>query len=121
VPNDTNDIGVNTVVAYFVNPGEDWKNVTIEASKAPKPQTPTPAAMSASATPPQPSPSQSKQPQSSHNLLLPSVRRLLEEYHIPAGEITGSGRRGLILKGDVIAYIRCTQALSARLLCEISF
>jgi len=37
--------------------------------------------------------------------LAPSVRRLVEEHHLDATAIAGSGREGRITKGDVLAHI----------------
>jgi 2-oxoglutarate dehydrogenase E2 component (dihydrolipoamide succinyltransferase) len=37
--------------------------------------------------------------------LAPSVRRLVEEHHLDAGGIAGSGRDGRITKGDVLTHL----------------
>jgi hypothetical protein len=35
----------------------------------------------------------------------PAVRVLLEQYHLQSSQITATGRKGKLLKGDVLKYI----------------
>lgn len=35
----------------------------------------------------------------------PAVRTLLEQYHLQSSQITATGRKGKLLKGDVLKYI----------------
>jgi len=35
----------------------------------------------------------------------PAVRTLLEQYHLQSSEITATGRKGKLLKEDVMKYI----------------
>ncbi len=39
-------------------------------------------------------------------MLGPAVRNLLEKYGISPNEITGTGPRGMLLKGDVLSHIQ---------------
>ncbi|MCH7508792.1 MAG: 2-oxoglutarate dehydrogenase complex dihydrolipoyllysine-residue succinyltransferase [Proteobacteria bacterium] len=54
-----------------------------------------------------------EQPKKSAHKLSPSVRRLLEEHDIAAGEIAGSGRDGRISKADVMKYVENRPAPAA--------
>lgn len=106
VGDNTADIAVNTMVAVYAEPGQDWKSVKIPASAAAsKPASPTAAASPATA-PPAAAPQHSSHHGPSDNTVrFPSVKRLLHEYGIEASSVKGSGRGGLLLKGDVLAAI----------------
>jgi 2-oxoglutarate dehydrogenase E2 component (dihydrolipoamide succinyltransferase) len=45
--------------------------------------------------------------------LAPSVRRMVEEHKLDAGEIAGSGRDGRVTKGDVLAHMAGRDATTA--------
>jgi 2-oxoglutarate dehydrogenase E2 component (dihydrolipoamide succinyltransferase) len=46
--------------------------------------------------------------------LAPSVRRLVEEHKLEAGDIAGSGRDGRVTKGDVLAHLSKEPAAAPR-------
>jgi pyruvate dehydrogenase E2 component (dihydrolipoamide acetyltransferase) len=108
---------VNTLVAVYAEPGQDWKTVSVPskssapaasaAAAAPKPATPSPAPAAAAAAP-----AASHSSHGSHDnnkVRFPSVKRLLHEYGLDAASVKGSGRDGLLLKGDVLAAINQRQ------------
>ncbi|XP_069680394.1 pyruvate dehydrogenase protein X component-like [Periplaneta americana] len=100
VREDVKDVKVGTVIALMVAEGEDWKNVEIPTSSGAPP--------AAAASPPS-APSAAAIPSPAPHIKLenfgPAVRMLLEQYHLHSGQITGTGRKGRVLKGDVIKHI----------------
>ncbi|KAL6307998.1 single hybrid motif-containing protein [Sparassis latifolia] len=112
-PDGTKNIPVGKVIALLAEEGDDISNLQAPAEEpatpkpaaAPPPPAPTPA-------PPPPAPTQAAAPASptvqpeSERPLFPSVLRLLEENNIAnADAITGTGVRGMLTKGDVLAYL----------------
>ncbi|XP_023719887.2 pyruvate dehydrogenase protein X component, mitochondrial isoform X3 [Cryptotermes secundus] len=93
VQEDVKDVKVGTLIALMVSPGEDWKNVEIPSATAPSP----PSAPRATAKPTVAAPQSES--------LGPAVRTLLEQYHLQSSQITATGRKGKLLKGDVLKYI----------------
>jgi 2-oxoglutarate dehydrogenase E2 component (dihydrolipoamide succinyltransferase) len=81
-------------VAKPVRP--DGDGAAVAAKPAPAPQ-PPPAAPRA--PPPQPAP---REPQRSEMPPAPAARKLMEERGLSEGDVVGSGRRGQVLKGDVM-------------------
>lgn len=110
VADGTDGIEVNTLVAVYAEPGQDWKTVSVPAAAktSAKPAAASSAPSPASAAAPAPAShasSSSHGSESDKNVRFPSVKRLLHEYAINATTVRGSGRDGLLLKGDVIAAI----------------
>lgn len=40
-----------------------------------------------------------------YRILGPAVRMLLEQYHLQSSQVTATGRKGKLLKGDVLKYV----------------
>ncbi|CCM05034.1 uncharacterized protein FIBRA_07236 [Fibroporia radiculosa] len=116
VPNGAKGIRVGHTIALLAEEGDDISNLEPPAESTPPPrQDSTPAASSStppSSVPDKQQPQQSAppaqpsaHPQSSRPLF-PSVLRLLQENAIvDAGKITGTGVRGMLTKGDVLAFL----------------
>ncbi|PCH38412.1 pyruvate dehydrogenase X component [Wolfiporia cocos MD-104 SS10] len=118
VPNGAKNIRVGQLIALLAEEGDDISNLEAPADES----APTPNSESASAAPLQSQPPSSvpdKQqsapsvpptrptlhPESSRPLF-PSVLRLLQENSISdADKIKGTGVRGMLTKGDVLAYL----------------
>ncbi|KAF8894725.1 single hybrid motif-containing protein [Infundibulicybe gibba] len=104
------NIPVGKVIALLAEEGDDISNL-----QPPKEKTPKPTAVSSPAPSQEPAPKSSPSPQASSQShsrpshsrpLFPSVQRLLLEHNISTpGEITGTGVRGMLTKGDVLAYL----------------
>jgi len=110
----TKNIPVGKVIALLAEEGDDISNLNApkEGSSAPPPEPPKPAA-------PQPSAAEAKSPGPSGPVpsnphkhiehsrpLFPSVLRLLQENDVPdLSKITGTGVRGMLTKGDVLAFL----------------
>jgi len=113
-PDGTKNVPVGRVIALLAEEGDDISNL-----EAPEPVAPSKpdssAASSVSLPPPSPTASTPQPIQQSdghphhptHSKhLLPSVIRLLREGGITdAGVINGTGVRGMLTKGDVLAYL----------------
>ncbi|KAI0259925.1 single hybrid motif-containing protein [Gloeopeniophorella convolvens] len=101
-------VPVGKVIALLAEEGDDISNLEIpkdepapsQPASAPKEEAPAPAA---SAPPPT--------PKASHHVshsrpLFPSVARLLQEHGVEDAErIKGTGVRGMLTKGDVLAFL----------------
>ncbi|NKB56162.1 MAG: 2-oxoglutarate dehydrogenase complex dihydrolipoyllysine-residue succinyltransferase [Alphaproteobacteria bacterium] len=72
-----------------------------EAKPEPKPEPPAPAA--APAPPPVATPAPAG---SSTAALSPAVRKLVEENNLDPAQITGTGPKGRLVKGDVLAFLK---------------
>ncbi|KAF9265779.1 single hybrid motif-containing protein [Marasmius fiardii PR-910] len=117
LPDGTKNVKVGKLIALLAEEGDDISNLEIPKEE-PADSAPPPKSES---TPPHPTESQSSQPQSpsssppsstehvhpSHSRpLFPSVQRLLTENGISDGsKITGTGVRGMLTKGDVLAFL----------------
>ncbi|RUS83566.1 hypothetical protein EGW08_008672 [Elysia chlorotica] len=113
IPDNTKNVKVGTLIALMVEEGDDWKNVEIPAEAA------TPAAAAQPPPPPAHAPATPTAASSvggaaAHSgadlagdghLVGPSVKKLLQEYHIRASSVSPSGPGGALLKGDVLNYI----------------
>ncbi|KAG6813349.1 hypothetical protein H0H92_011897 [Tricholoma furcatifolium] len=109
----TKGIPVGKVIALLAEEGDDISNLEVpkEEKVAPKAEAaappPPPVAEPVKATPPTPA----AQSLSSHSVshsrpLFPSVHRLIHEFGImKPEEIKGTGVRGMLTKGDVLAYL----------------
>ncbi|KAI9511335.1 pyruvate dehydrogenase X component [Russula earlei] len=105
------NIPVGKVIALLAEEGDDISNIEVSenvledaapASKQEQEQAPAPPQ---SASTPTPSPKATHRVSHSRPLF-PSVARLLQEYgvHDP-GKIKGTGIRGMLTKGDVLAFL----------------
>ncbi|KAK7449810.1 pyridoxine biosynthesis protein [Stygiomarasmius scandens] len=114
IPDGTKNVPVGKVIALLAEEGDDISNLEVPKEESPAKQEATSSA--APPSPPQPSPaqSQSSKPSQSHSHahpthsrpLFPSVYRLLAEYNITDSEkIAGTGVRGMLTKGDVLAFL----------------
>jgi len=105
-PDGTKNVPVGTLIALLAEEGDDLSNIEIPTQE-------TSAVSSASQSGPaeparQPSPSPSAPTQHIHpdGPIFPSVLRLLNELHVSDyKEIQGTGIRGMLTKGDVLAFL----------------
>ncbi|EIN08017.1 single hybrid motif-containing protein [Punctularia strigosozonata HHB-11173 SS5] len=119
-PDGTKNIPVGKVIALLAEEGDDLSNLEIPKdepkSSAPPPSqsAPSPSSSSAPPTTAAKSSSSAQTPSGSHphklpthsRPLFPSVLRLLQENDVPDPEkIKGTGVRGMLTKGDVLAYL----------------
>lgn len=102
-PSGTKNVPVGKVIALLAEEGDDISNVEVpkEDVTSSVPLSPPPSPK------PEPMPEKQLEHHPAHSRsLLPSVLRLLVEYNITNPEaITGSGVRGQLTKGDVLAYL----------------
>ncbi|KAG2115235.1 pyruvate dehydrogenase X component [Suillus discolor] len=106
------NVQVGKVIALLAEEGDDISN--LEAPKEESKPAPSPQPETQAAAPPPPAPAPTPQPTTSkvshhpkHSKhLLPSVIRLLIEGNVADAEaIPGTGVRGMLTKGDVLAYL----------------
>jgi len=122
VPDGSKNVEVGKVIALLAEEGDDISNLEApKESSAPKPsppkeeEKPTEKRSTDSGASPSPastSPPSTPRPEGHHfdietsHPLFPSVMRLLEENNIhDAKKIKGTGVRGMLTKGDVLAYL----------------
>ena len=105
---------VGKTIALLAEEGDDLSNLEIPADDAPAPKQEAASTPQSSSTPPPPTPAQSQpasEPRShvtpsSSRPLFPSVLRLLSENGIEKADgIKGTGIRGMLTKGDVLAHL----------------
>ncbi|KAK3855898.1 hypothetical protein Pcinc_037726 [Petrolisthes cinctipes] len=101
VGEDSKDIKVGTLIALMVNEGEDWKSVEIPQDLS-EPTSDSPPTVTQVETPVQAATTGS----AGHGNYGPSVRMLLEQYGLMAGQVPSSGPHGVLLKGDVLRLIK---------------
>ncbi|KAF8061633.1 pyruvate dehydrogenase X component [Lyophyllum atratum] len=114
LPDGAKNIPVGKVIALLAEEGDDISNLQPPKEEKPEPKqeasTPSPPPSEpAKATPtetPSPSPPPS-QPSPSHSRpIFPSVHRLLLEHNVTNPEnIKGTGVRGMLTKGDILAHL----------------
>ncbi|KAJ7273014.1 pyruvate dehydrogenase X component [Mycena rebaudengoi] len=118
VPDGSKNIVVGKVIALLAEEGDDISNLQPPKEEtSPRKQqqrqqqvessasAPPPAAQESKSTPP-PVPQHSSTPPSHSRPLFPSVHRLLMEHNISKpSEIKGTGVRGMLTKGDVLAFL----------------
>ncbi|KAI0373257.1 single hybrid motif-containing protein [Pilatotrama ljubarskyi] len=121
-PDGTKNVPVGKTIALLAEEGDDISNLEVPADEPSpsqpqsKPSPPPSASTSAASSQPSPAtakksppapPTESHVPQTSRPLF-PSVLRLIQEHHIPSGDvekIKGTGVRGMLTKGDVLAHL----------------
>ncbi|KIK54539.1 hypothetical protein GYMLUDRAFT_77054 [Collybiopsis luxurians FD-317 M1] len=112
IPDGTKNVKIGKIIALLAEEGDDISNLQppVEDAEPPKQQE------AASPPPPPPPPQSSPEPSAlaPHSLepithsgpLFPSVYRLLAENGIhDVSKITGTGVRGMVTKGDVLAFL----------------
>jgi pyruvate/2-oxoglutarate dehydrogenase complex dihydrolipoamide acyltransferase (E2) component len=104
------NIPVGKVIALLAEEGDDISNLEIPKDEpTPSKSIPVPKQEQAPLAPS--SPSQSVTPKATHHIshsrpLFPSVSRLLQEYGVQDPEkIKGTGVRGMLTKGDILAFL----------------
>ncbi|CAE6427405.1 unnamed protein product [Rhizoctonia solani] len=122
VENGAKSVSVGTLIALLAEEGDDISNLQppaeseSESSKPPKKEDQSTSASSAATAPTSrssPSAPESAAPNSPHHdfpkgPLFPSVMRLLAQHHVSskdAKKIKGTGVRGMLTKGDILAYL----------------
>ncbi|KAJ4475755.1 pyruvate dehydrogenase X component [Lentinula aciculospora] len=117
VPDGTKNVKIGKIIALLAEEGDDISN--LEPPKQETSELPKHEASSSSSTPPSsfsppklsPEPSTPQQSHSSDPIspsgpIFPSVYRLLAENNVrDASKITGTGVRGMVTKGDVLAFL----------------
>ncbi|KAG1730570.1 pyruvate dehydrogenase X component [Suillus lakei] len=105
------NVQVGKVIALLAEEGDDISNLEAPKEES-KPAPPPPKPETHAAPPPPPAPApQPTAPKTSHHPkhskhLLPSVIRLLIEGNVADAEaIPGTGVRGMLTKGDVLAFL----------------
>ncbi|CAL1703420.1 unnamed protein product [Somion occarium] len=110
-PDGTRNVKVGKAIALLAEEGDDISNLQLPEEAEPAPSKPAKEEVSpAQQAPPQPTPSTPESrphvTPSSSRPLFPSVIRLLIESGIEkADDIKGTGVRGMLTKGDVLAYL----------------
>ena len=115
VPEGTQDVAVNSVIAVLANVGEDVKAAASAAksapaaaaksTEAPKPQPGPAKAAPASPTSPKPAPPQAAQPApksgANRTFSSPLARRLAKEAGLDLNRVQGSGPHGRVIARDI--------------------
>ncbi|TFK46407.1 single hybrid motif-containing protein [Heliocybe sulcata] len=110
----TKNVPVGKVIALLAEEGDDISNIEAprESSSAPSPAPSMPAERQPSAAeakspgPSGPAPSKPHKHIEHSRPLFPSVLRLLQENDVPdVSKIKGTGIRGMLTKGDVLAFL----------------
>jgi len=108
------NVSVGTLIAMLAEEGDDISNLQppSESESKPVPKKEESTSSSSSSTsapsPPQPQPSASTHHDFPKGPIFPSVMRLLAEHNVPVKEakkIKGTGVRGMLTKGDVLAHL----------------
>jgi len=114
VPDGTKNVKIGKVIALLAEEGDDISNLQPpqeEQSSQQKhePSEPTSSPPAPAPAPPKSSPKPSASPSEPilhSGPIFPSVYRLLAEHSIhDASKITGTGIRGMITKGDILAFL----------------
>ncbi|KAJ3893915.1 pyruvate dehydrogenase X component [Lentinula edodes] len=117
VPDGTKNVKIGKIIALLAEEGDDISNLQPpkeDASDAPKQEASSSSSTSISSSSPPKSFPESSAPQKSQpsehishsGPIFPSVYRLLAENNIrDASQIAGTGVRGMVTKGDVLAFL----------------
>ncbi|KAK3581580.1 hypothetical protein CHS0354_031929 [Potamilus streckersoni] len=103
-PDNSADVQIGTLIALLVEEGEDWQKVQVPtevvSAKSAAQTTVSPQTQTTIVT--------ETHEEAGHAAsgIGPSVRKLLEEYGLTAGQVTSSGPHGRILKGDILKVIK---------------
>jgi pyruvate/2-oxoglutarate dehydrogenase complex dihydrolipoamide acyltransferase (E2) component len=105
------NIPVGKAIALLAEEGDDISNIEFPED-GPEPSEPATASKQEQApSPPQSAPTPASTPKATHRVshsrpLFPSVARLLHEHNVQDPEkIKGTGVRGMLTKGDVLAFL----------------
>lgn len=108
------NVPVGQVIALLAEEGDDISNLEAPKDAAPPPAPESPAAPPTTDAKSAPSSSEASAPPQAHSgahptharPLFPSVLRLLQEHGVAdTAKITGTGVRGMLTKGDVLAFL----------------
>ncbi|KAG9087994.1 hypothetical protein FS749_002503 [Ceratobasidium sp. UAMH 11750] len=108
------NVSVGTLIAMLAEEGDDISNLQpppeseIKGATKKEQSTSSSPSTSSAPSPPQPQPSGSTHHSFPKGPLFPSVMRLLAEHNVPtkdAKKIKGTGIRGMLTKGDVLAHL----------------
>ncbi|KAJ4491778.1 single hybrid motif-containing protein [Lentinula lateritia] len=117
VPDGTKNVKIGKIIALLAEEGDDISSLQPpkeNVSEAPKQEASSSSSTSISSSPPPKSFPESSAPQKSQpsehishsGPIFPSVYRLLAENNIrDASQIAGTGVRGMVTKGDVLAFL----------------
>lgn len=108
LPDGSKSIPVGKTIAMLAEEGDDISNVEVPKDKAPSsPQQAKEEPKKQAAPEAPPSPPSATHVHIDHSrAIFPSVLRLLQGYNITnASDIKGTGVRGMLTKGDVLAYL----------------
>ncbi|KAI0806888.1 single hybrid motif-containing protein [Fomes fomentarius] len=119
-PDGTKNVPVGKTIALLAEDGDDISNLEVPADE-PAPSQPTPQPSSSSSQPTSATEKKTPAPQDSSELhhptssrpLFPSVLRLVQEHAISQSDfdkIKGTGVRGMLTKGDVLAHLGLASA-----------
>lgn len=119
-PDGTKNVPVGKTIALLAEEGDDISNLQVPADE-PTPSQPTPQPSSSSSQPPSTTEKKTPAPQASSEVhhptssrpLFPSVLRLVQEHGISQSDfdkIKGTGVRGMLTKGDVLAHLGLASA-----------
>lgn len=103
VPEDIKDIKVGSLIALFVEEGEDWKDVEIPTDTSPKKTSAEAAKLPTSSATPAFVPKVTSS--GKVRLQAPAARNLLSHYGIDVSSLSASGPKDTLLKEDVLNYI----------------
>lgn len=108
-PDGSKNVAVGKVIALLAEDGDDLSNLQLpaeESAPAAKQPEPTPTPKPSSESQPKPASSHSDKHIKHSRPLFPSVLRLLQVHDVPDPEkIKGTGIRGMLTKGDVLAHL----------------
>lgn len=105
------NIPVGKAIALLAEEGDDISDIEIPENGPEPSESATASKQEQAPSSPQPAPTPAPTPKATHRVshsrpLFPSVARLLHEYSVQDPEkINGTGVRGMLTKGDVLAFL----------------
>lgn len=106
VPEDVKDVKVGSLIALFVEEGQDWKDVEIPTDTSPAPSKEDAKSPEPTTQAPQQTVSTEHRPPGNVRLQSPTARNLLSHFGIDVSSLTASGPKDVLLKEDVLYYIK---------------
>ncbi|XP_065574094.1 pyruvate dehydrogenase protein X component, mitochondrial-like isoform X1 [Artemia franciscana] len=101
-PANSTDVKIGTPIAMIAEEGEDWKSISgpvLESGSAVTDEKPLKDEAAAEF-------SSVRHLGATPTLIGPAVRGLLEQYNINANEVRPTGPKSLLLKGDILKYVK---------------